>query len=187
MAEKIRSIRKAKGLTLAQLGEKVNLSSGLLSRIENNQSSPPIATLAKIAQGLEVPIGYFFKEEKADPEAITITRPKERQNVVGNGNDIGFTYHALGSIDIPHRLEAFVMRHPPGESAKKGGGYFEHSGEEFLFVLKGEMALDYGSGSHNISEGDAVHFDPSVSHRARNVGGQESECLVILVGDGLKA
>lgn len=64
IAEKIRQIRKTKGMTLEQLGEKIGISRGMLSRLETNRSSPPIATLAKIAQGLEVPIGLFL--QKAD-------------------------------------------------------------------------------------------------------------------------
>ncbi|MBW2565134.1 MAG: helix-turn-helix transcriptional regulator, partial [Deltaproteobacteria bacterium] len=63
IADKIHEIRKNKGLTLAQLGDATGLSKGLLSRIENNQVSPPIATLSKIARGLEVPIGIFFEED----------------------------------------------------------------------------------------------------------------------------
>ena len=62
IADRIRHIRKNKGLTLAQLGENVGLSKGLLSRIENNQVSPPIATLSKIARDLEVAISIFFEE-----------------------------------------------------------------------------------------------------------------------------
>ena len=64
IADKIHEIRKNKGLTLAQLGDATGLSKGLLSRIENSQVSPPIATLSKIARGLEVPIGIFFEEDE---------------------------------------------------------------------------------------------------------------------------
>jgi DNA-binding XRE family transcriptional regulator len=65
IADKIRQIRKNRGLTLADLSRAIGLSKGLLSRIENNQVSPPIATLSKIAQGLDVHIGIFFEEQRS--------------------------------------------------------------------------------------------------------------------------
>ena len=71
IADKIREIRKSKGLTLAQFGEMVGLSKGLLSRIENNQVSPPIGTLSKISQGLEV----TYWEPNADGLHLQIERP----------------------------------------------------------------------------------------------------------------
>jgi transcriptional regulator with XRE-family HTH domain len=68
IAHKIRHIRRNTGITLAQLGEETGLSKGLPSRIENNQVSPPIATLSKIAHGLKVPISIFFEEAESDME-----------------------------------------------------------------------------------------------------------------------
>jgi len=59
IADKIRKIRKNKGYTLEQLGKLADLSKGLLSRIENCQVSPPIATLSKISHGLEVELNYY--------------------------------------------------------------------------------------------------------------------------------
>ena len=75
IAERIRQIRKTKGLTLEQLGKKIGISRGMLSRLETNRSSPPIATLAKIAQGLEVPISLFFEESgSTTKQKYTVTR-----------------------------------------------------------------------------------------------------------------
>jgi len=79
IANKIREIRKNKGLTLAQLSQEIGLSKGLLSRIENNQVSPPIATLSKIAQGLDVHIGIFFEEDGNDREKYVVTQKDKRK------------------------------------------------------------------------------------------------------------
>jgi transcriptional regulator with XRE-family HTH domain len=61
ISDKIQQTRKNKGLTLAQLSEEVGLSKELLSRIENNQVSSPIATLSKVARGLGYPSVSFSK------------------------------------------------------------------------------------------------------------------------------
>lgn len=181
IADGMRKIRKSKGLTLKQLGQKINISPGMLSRLENNQSSPPIATLAKIAQGLEVPISVFFEgpEEKTDQKYI-VTRNDKRRQVVRRGTDIGFIYYAFNAAKELHLIEAFIMKHPPLK--KKLKVLYDHPGEEFVLVLKGAIELVYGRETIRLAVGDAIHFDPSVPHRAQNVGKELSECLVVIAG-----
>lgn len=180
IADKIREIRKSKGLTLAQFGEMVGLSKGLLSRIENNQVSPPIGTLSKISQGLEVPIATFFENAEEDNKRYTVTKVNERRQVVRHGTKIGFTYYSLKHMTPPYAMEAFIMQTPPHKNEPKL--LFDHPGEELLLVLKGEMEFVYGKEKIKLNAGDAIHFDPSEPHRAQCVGKQDGECLVIVIG-----
>ena len=182
IARKIKEIREAKNLTLAALGEKTGLSKALLSRIENNRSSPPIATLAKIAQGLGVSMALFFEEDDETPRC-EITRVADRKEVVRRPNSIGFTYHSIGGMKGPHLIDAFIVRHPPA-SQKTSNPLYDHSGEELLIVLKGDVLFTYGKESHILNTGDAVHFDPSFPHKAQNAGEEETECLVVVVAQG---
>jgi len=181
IADKIHEIRKNKGLTLAQLGNATGFSKGLLSRIENNQVSPPIATLSKIARGLEVPIGIFFEEDEVDHEGYAVTYKNERKHVIRRGTKTGFTYHSLTSLKSRHLIEPFIVRYPVIE--KEPTKLFDHPGEEFLLVLKGEMELVYGKEKIRLKAGDAIHFDPATPHRGQNTGKQESECLVIVIDE----
>lgn len=181
IADGMKRIRRIKGLTLKQLGQKTGISPGMLSRLENNQSSPPIATLAKIAQGLEVPISIFFEEGEKDTEQkYTVTRNGQRHQVVRRGSDIGFIYYAFNAAKDLHLIEAFIMKHPPMK--KKLKVLFDHPGEEFVLVLKGNIELLYGRETIKLATGDAIHFDPSVPHRAQNTGKETSECLVVIAG-----
>jgi len=181
IADKIYEIRKNKGLTLAQLGDATGLSKGLLSRIENNQVSPPIATLSKIARGLEVPISIFFEEDETDHKGYTVTYKNERKQVIRRGTKIGFIYYSLSSLKTRHLIEPFIIRYPV--IGKEPIKLFDHFGEEFLFVLKGKMDLVYGKEKIRLKAGDAIHFDPSTPHRGQNVGKEESECLVIIIDE----
>ncbi|OPY86031.1 MAG: DNA-binding transcriptional repressor PuuR [Smithella sp. PtaU1.Bin162] len=181
IADGIKKIRGIKGLTLKQLGLKTGISPGMLSRLENNQSSPPIATLAKIAQGLEVPISIFFEENgNTTDQKYTVTRNGQRRQVVRRGTDIGFIYYAFNAAKDLHLIEAFIMKHPPLK--KKIKVLYDHPGEEFVLVLKGSIELIYGHETIPLAVGDAIHFDPSVPHRAQNVGKEMSECLVVIAG-----
>jgi len=181
IADKIHEIRKNKGLTLAQLGDSTGLSKGLLSRIENNQVSPPIATLSKIARGLEVPIGIFFEEDDTDQEGYAVTYKNERKQVIRRGTKTGFTYYSLTSLKSRHLIEPFIVKYPVIE--KDPNKLFDHFGEEFLLVLKGEMHIVYGKEKIRLKTGDAIHFDPSTPHRGQNAGKKESECLVIVIDE----
>jgi transcriptional regulator with XRE-family HTH domain len=181
IADKIHVIRKNKGLTLAQLGDETGLSKGLLSRIENSQVSPPIATLSKIARGLEVPIGIFFEEDEKNQDGYAVTYKNERKQVIRRGTKTGFTYYSLTNLKSRHLLEPFIVRYPV--IVKEPTKLFDHPGEEFLFVLKGKMALVYGKEKVRLKTGDAIHFDPSTPHRGQNDGEEESECLVIIIDE----
>ncbi len=179
IADKIRQIRKNKGLTLAQLGKEVGLSKGMLSRIENSQVSLPIATLAKIARALGVPISIFFKDDDTDKEGYALTRRNERKQVIRKGTRIGFTYYSLTGLKSQHIIEPFIVKYPV--IRKEPTILFDHPGEEFLFVLKGNIEFIYGKEKIRLGPGDAIHFDPSIPHRGQNAGEEESECLVIII------
>lgn len=181
IADKIHQIRKNKGLTLAQLGSSAGLSKGLLSRIENNQVSPPIATLSKIARGLEVPIGIFFEEDDTDQKGYAVTYKNKRKQVIRRGTKTGFTYYSLTGLKSRHLIEPFIVKYPVIE--KDPNKLFDHVGEEFLLVLKGEMDIVYGKEKIGLKAGDAIHFDPSIPHRGQNAGKKESECLVIVINE----
>lgn len=181
IADKVREIRKNKGLTLAQLSEEIGLSRGLLSRIENNQVSPPIATLSKIAQGLDVHIGSFFEEDDSDHEKYAVTHKNNRKQITRAGTKIGFTYYSLTQLKSHHAIDPFIVRYPVIKREPKA--LFDHPGEEFLFVLNGEIELVYGKEKIRLGAGDAIHFDPSTPHRGQNIADEESECLVIVVGE----
>jgi transcriptional regulator with XRE-family HTH domain len=181
IADKIKLIRKSRRMTLAQLGEVTQLSKGLLSRIENNRVSPPIATLSKIAQGLEVPIGIFFEDADTGQSKFAVTHKEDRRQVVRAGKKIGFVYYSLTQLKSPHIINPFIVRYPIIK--KDPGHFYDHPGEEFLMVLKGEIQFVYGKEKIHLKEGDAFHFDPTIPHRGYNIGEEESECLIIVVGE----
>lgn len=184
IANKIRKFRKNKGYTLEQLGNLTDLSKGLLSRVENNQVSPPIATLSRIASGLGVPISIFFDDDdETDQKGYAVTYKNDRKQEIRRGTKIGFTYYSLSSFKSRHLIEPFIVRHPVIE--KEPVKLFDHSGEEFLLVLKGEIDLVYGKEKIRLKAGDAIHFDPSTPHRGQNAGKEESESLVIVIDEDL--
>ncbi|MBW2654303.1 MAG: cupin domain-containing protein [Deltaproteobacteria bacterium] len=185
IADKIRKIRKNKGYTLEQLGKLADLSKGLLSRIENCQVSPPIATLSKISHGLEVPIGIFFDTEKAMGEdGYAVTLKSDRKQINRRGATAELNYYSLSSLRSDNLIEPFIVKYPVTEQHPTK--LYDHPGEEFLVVLKGKIDFIYGKRIIRLETGDSIHFDPSTPHRGQNAGETKSECLVIIVDGGKK-
>ncbi|MFO8165261.1 MAG: cupin domain-containing protein [Desulfatiglandales bacterium] len=135
--------------------------------------------MAKIAQGLGVSISIFFEEDNRDRKGCAVNCKNNRKQVIRRGTKIGFTYYSLNSIKSRHMMEAFILKYPivPREPSI----LFDHPGEEFLLVLRGEMNLVYGKEKIWLDTGDAIHFDPSTPQRGQNAGKKESECLVVIV------
>ena len=183
IADKIKKIRKRKGYTLDQLGRLTDLSKGLLSRIENCQVSPPIATLSKISHGLEVPIGIFFDtEETTGEKGYAVTLKGERKQVNRRGTTAELNYYSLAGLKSDNLIEPFIVKYPASE--KKPTKLYDHPGEEFLLVLKGKVDFIYGKKTIRLKAGDSIHFDPSTPHRGQNAGKTECECLVIIIDKG---
>ncbi|NUP99924.1 MAG: helix-turn-helix transcriptional regulator [Armatimonadetes bacterium] len=177
LGRRIRELRHERNLTLEEVGRRTGFSKSLLSKIENAQVSPPIATLSKIAQALEVSIGYFFEEEARQDRAIFV--PKEKRQRVDqrkHGPEYSYEHLAYGST-MPRLMEPFVIFLEP--SSQESPSLFEHPGEEFIMVIEGEMDFLFGSTKYRMREGDALYFDARVPHGPRQVLGKPVKYLAI--------
>ncbi len=182
IGKKIKKLRLEKGLTLQELSEKTGLSKGLISQIENEQVSPPISTLMKIANGLNVEISYFFEQDEPT-EKITVVRKNERissgrRGIKGNIN-IGYSYELLAHKRPHKHMEPFLVTFEPKE--RDDVIMFNHEGEEFHFVLEGKLEMI--AENHEpiiLEEGDSLYFDSSIPHGFRGLEGKPAKTLTIV-------
>jgi len=177
---KIKELRKARKLTLQDVARETGFSPALISQIENNNVSPPIATLSKIARFFDVKIGHFFEEEEVDCKYEVVKKGERREvsrviSAAGTGH--GYTYEALSFRKRNKKMEPFVVtvaKRPDEETL------YNHDGEEFLLVLRGRAEILLEDERILLEEGDAVYFDASLRHRLLCVGDQETEVLAIV-------
>jgi transcriptional regulator with XRE-family HTH domain len=168
LGKKLRSLRKAEGLTLAQLGEKVGLSTSYLSQVERGVTMPSLARLTDIAQALGAQVRYFFENDAASPRVI---RANEGRRLKGPpGIDVVLlSAHSLGMNVEPH----YVVFHP--------GACREHTsvlhGEECGLVLRGELTVTVGEETFVLAAGDSIHYHRHQPCSWRNDGTEE--CVVI--------
>ncbi|OGL48931.1 MAG: hypothetical protein A2161_00230 [Candidatus Schekmanbacteria bacterium RBG_13_48_7] len=178
VSQKIRELRQIQGLTLRDIAEKTSLSAALISQIENNIVSPPIATLLKIAKALEVKIGYFFEDSAGNHPGYVVTRKSERHSVYRQGSEYGYSYFLLAHGIKEKDMEPFFVTFSGGDFEKDG--FFRHDGEEFVFLLKGKVEYQIGENVVTLLKGDSLYLDSNLPHRARCLKKGESQALVVL-------
>lgn len=167
---KIRTLRKSKNLNLSELSKKTNLSTGLISQIERNKVVPSVVSLWKIAQGLDVSVGYFFEEESANVNPVV----KKDQRKCIMTKDTNNTYELL-CPDLTRKIEMLYITLDSGET--KEADMISHDGEECGVVLKGRMKVLTTEEEYILEEGDSIYLDSTVPHRYVNDG--DDPCISI--------
>jgi len=182
IGKKIKELRLKEGLTLKQVAKETGFSPALISQIENNNISPPIATLAKLASFFNVRIGYFFEDE-AVPAKYTVCRKNEGRRIdrviSKSGKRHGYIYQALASDYPDKRMEPFLITLEPNTLDEES--MYSHEGEEFVMVVKGNIVVLIEKEKISLSEGDSIYFDSSSKHRVLNPYGQEAKILAVIL------
>jgi len=176
IVRKIRQMRLQNKLTLQKVAERTGFTKSYLSMVESGKKSPPIATLSKIAQALNVDIAAFF-EQKRPEDRITWVRRGEGKVVVRDGNIFGYRYKSIAPTKRYKRMEPFIVTHI---FQTKKLGWFDHEGEELFYVLEGKIKFLYGDKEYLLKEGDCLYFDSSIPHRGEGIGKKPAKALVVI-------
>ena len=181
IGSKIKTLRRERGVTLQTMAEEIGFSPALISQIENQNVSPPIATLARIARYFDVPMAFFFEEDET-PGEYEVVRHDQRKRVrrVINplGTDHGYTYEALCTMGGDRMMEPFVLTVAPGVRDEES--LYSHKGQEFLFILSGRVVMLLGGDRVELNTGDSLYFNSSLKHRMINPGRRPSTVLAII-------
>jgi len=172
IGQKIRHFRREKGLTLNQLGEAAALSSPYLSQLENEKASPSIATLRRIASALNIRIVDFFTDELIEDPPILPESNWTRLVLPDWEAELHQLVHIVGN----KRMQPFHTKVPPGGGTRK---QYAHPGEEFGFIVDGELMLTLGDETHRLLQNTAVYFSSLLPHSWRNLS--DRPCRLIWV------
>jgi len=170
IGEKIRSIRKKKGLTLNELASLSGLSAPFLSQIENARVNVNLNTLTEICNALQVPIVSLFGEEKTTN--VRVIKRENRQWLPLEGRSVeSFLLNSKSNIELS------IIRLPPGENT---GVSNKHPGDEVCYVLKGSVrTILNDETSYELVESDMIYYDSGIPHRWENTSNEMAEFIVI--------
>ena len=175
---RISELRARRGMTLDQLSGATGFTKGYLSKIEHSKKVPPIGSLSRIAQALKADLTQLLQTAPAQPgdRVFCVVRAAERRPVVRGGTAFGYDYVSLADKKPGKKMEPFLFTFP---SAIDKHVFFEHAGEEFLFVLTGKVEWQAGGDKLILEPGDSVYFDSRLPHRGRGIEGEASALVVV--------
>jgi len=176
VGNKVRSMRKEKGMTLAQLSEITGLSPAIVSQIERGLANPSFTTLAQLAHGLDIPVGKFFIGQEGSRSPVV--RKADRRNLKGvTEKSVGEAVYELLTPDLNGALEAQWIVTPPGHDTSATP--FRHRGEEFGFIVSGRKDVFLDGECYSLEEGDSITFSSDTPHWYKN--SYEEVCVAIWV------
>lgn len=167
IAQRIKTIRTQRKMTLQDLADLTGLTKGYLSKIERSKKAPPFSTITRIANGLGVEASYLFQEngDQEDDPRIVFTKKGQGQSVKTVGAFYGYAYEALAAKKPGKNMIPYII-----EPVEEETGVFHHEGEEFIYVLEGQHEFIYDGKSYMMEAGDSVYFDSGVPHTGRSIG-----------------
>lgn len=173
----LKTLRKRKEITLQELSDMTGLTKGYLSKVERSEKAPPYSTLKKITEALEVEITAIFTENIEAPEStrISFSRAGESRRIKETSRLSGYDYEVLAARKPGKSMEPFIIYAPP-----KIRKMYSHEGEEFIYVLDGELEFVFGKRKFTMEKGDNVYFDACVPHSGRSLGKTKARLLVVI-------
>jgi len=159
---KVRSVRLKRRLTLNELAAKTGLSPSMVSTVERGQTSPSLATLYALAEGLEVGINSLFVQ--ADDAEMPVLREVDQHESVTAGN--AQRRLAINNPDL--NVEIYVDTYEPGTAHNRVPS--QHRGHEFGIVVEGTLQVALDDETYDVFRGDSIQFAAKRNHLIRNAG-----------------
>ncbi len=164
----LRQLRSAKGLSLARVATAVGISVGFLSAMERSQMSGSVGTLRKLARFYKTNILNFFDASESSSRQV---RPADRK-VLEAGKGVRMELLAWGNTV----MEPHLFRIAPEAGS---GDPYTHEGEEFIYVLQGDLEITVEGENYRLEPGDSFYFESATPHRWKNPGRKETLVLWI--------
>ncbi|WP_135504981.1 helix-turn-helix domain-containing protein [Roseovarius aestuariivivens] len=163
IGREVREVRRARGMTVADLAEATGLSVGMLSKIENGVTSSSLTTLQVLSAALSVPITSFFRRFEERREAVHV-KAGEALEIERAGTRAGHQYRLLGHLGANNSgvvVEPYLITLDEESDIFPT---FQHDGIELLYILEGEFRYRHGDRHFHLQAGDSLFFDADAPH-----------------------
>ncbi|MGV6825985.1 MAG: helix-turn-helix domain-containing protein [bacterium] len=164
----LKAKRKEKKMTLQELAQKAELSPAFVSQAERGKAAPSIISLIQLAGALDTDINYFL----TPPKSNDLVRRADNPVVVDIDSPI--VYHSLDG-DVPNKqLNALYFEIPDGSD---GTDVHRSEGEDFFYVLEGNVTIRIGGEHYFLAPGDCAHINSQLDHSVKNESGSVAKVL----------
>ncbi len=163
---RLRQLRQRRQLSLAKVAKSVGISVGFLSALERSHMSASVSTLRKLARFYKTNILDFFDPAESN---LRLVSPDKRK-VLQAGPGVRMELLAWGNTVMEPHLFRIAPQSGSGES-------YHHEGEEFLYIMQGELQISLEEKEYLLQPGDSFYFESATPHRWKNPGRGETWVL----------
>jgi len=178
LGERIREARELRGLTLEDLSSRSGIPVDGLERIESNRATPPLGQLVRLGKALEMKMGYLLSAGVDKP--MCVVRADSRPKVARHGKQLseqyGYVYESLAPEKANRQMEPFLVTMMPTEF----GEFSTHDGQEFIFVLEGEIRAQVGKDIETLRPGDSIYYDSAQPHLVKCYGEKPAKIIAVI-------
>lgn len=161
IARRLRYYRLDLDWTMTQLSGRSGVSKAMLSKIENAQTTPALATLSRIAQAMAIPVTTFFRGLDDEQDMLHV-KAGQGLDIQHRGSGVGRSYQSLGRMRFPHdRLEPTLVTIDRDDEVFPP---YQHGGSELIYVLSGRLEYCYGRRRVLLEPGDTLQLLGEVLH-----------------------
>ena len=167
----VRQLREARGWSAEELAQKTGQTPDFIDQVESDQMSPPVGFIIGMARAMEVDPGTFLSKEEQ-----TAIRDRRAQAFRQRTHNYSYTTLTPGAEES--HLRAFMVTIDPHLAHKPVA--YKHEGEEFIYVVAGDLEFTLGSKVHRLKSGESIHFNSDIPHKLKSVSNEPTKCLVVL-------
>jgi transcriptional regulator with XRE-family HTH domain len=168
IGEKIKKLRTGKKMSLDQLANETGFSIDAIKNIESGKERPSVGALLQISKALEVDSSLLLRDQASS---------KDREKAFTKRTE-DYAYTTLTPGAENKHLKAFRISIEPMQEHK--GVSYQHEGEEFVYVLSGNVEVIVGEHVNTLSKGDSLHFNSGILHKLKNIGKETATLVVVL-------
>lgn len=179
VAQRIRELRMAQGMSQTELAAKCNVSKSLISKVESNKATMHLELLLDVAKALEVSL-FELLENRKEPKkkAHVVREPERRKMVAGVPGKTGYRYYRLAGSE---KISTFWLA--IGSEAIKAPRWVTHEGHEFLYLVAGHAKLQFRDEEYRLTEGDTAYFDSRAEHKIIPVDCDTAQIIIVFAHD----
>lgn len=169
IGEKIKSLRVQNSLTQEELADRSELTKGFISQLERDLTSPSIATLVDILEGLGTNLKDFFNESIDEKIVFSKEDAFETEN-----DELKYTLKWIIPNAQKNMMEPILIEIDPDGRTKEDS---PHEGEEFGYIINGNVFIHIGSQKHRVKKGESFYYKANANHYISNEGKTKAKII----------
>lgn len=181
VGEKIMEIRQQKEISREELADRCQFTEEILAKLEDNATIPSLGHLIKIARVLGVRLGTFLDDSDRFGPVVSrkgVSKPGASFSNKNSEARVHLDFYPMASDKAGRHMEPLIVSINPSE--RHDYILSSHEGEEFIYVLDGEIEIMYGKENFKLAQGDSIYYDSVVEHHIHTTDDQPATILAVV-------